>query len=53
MVIRIRHATTEHMVSHFMRDTSYFRCMKYPMINAAFISDNPIRMVSIFTGCMR
>src|SRR6266446_1954415 len=28
MVIRMRQATTEHMVSHFIRDTSYFKCMK-------------------------
>src|ERR1700687_240332 len=28
MVIKIRHRTTEVIVSHFMRDTSYFKCMK-------------------------
>src|SRR6266487_1914513 len=52
IVIRIRQATTEHMVSHFIRDTSYFRCMKKPMISAALMSDNPIKIVSIFVGCM-
>src|SRR5260370_11600022 len=43
MVIKIRHMTTEVIVSHFMRDTSYFRSITKPMIGAALISDNPIR----------
>src|SRR5882762_5334357 len=52
MVIKIRQRTTEVIVSHFMRDTSYFKCMKYPMMSAALTNDKPSRMVSIFTGCM-
>jgi hypothetical protein len=42
IIINARHATKEHMVNHFMREISYFICMKYPMISAAFTSDNPI-----------
>jgi len=52
MVMRIRHATTEHMVIHFMREISYRKCMKNPIISAALISYKPIRIVSIFAGAM-
>src|SRR5262249_28754152 len=50
--INERQATSAHIVSHFIREISYFMCMKKPMIKAAFISDKPIRIVSIRTGCM-
>src|SRR6267143_760183 len=50
MVIKIRHATTEHIVSHFIRETSYLKCMKNPMMSAALIRDKPIRIVNILIG---
>ena len=28
IIIKARHATREHMVNHFIRETSYFMCMK-------------------------
>src|SRR5207244_11855753 len=52
IVIKMRQAMTEHIVSHFMRETSYFKCIKNPMISAALISDKPIRMVNILSGSM-
>jgi len=42
--------TRELIVSHFMRETSYFKCMKKPMIKTAFTTDKPIRMVSMRMG---
>src|SRR5208282_1968699 len=50
MVIKIRQPTTEHMVNHFIRETSYLKCMKKPMISAALITDNPISRVSMRLG---
>src|SRR5713226_4449512 len=50
IVIKIRHATTEHIVNHFIRETSYLRCMKNPMMSAALINDKPIRIVNILIG---
>ena len=34
MHIRHRHPTTAVIITHFMAAISYFKCMKYPMINA-------------------
>src|SRR5215467_9533829 len=50
--INERQATSAHIVSHIIREISYFMCMKKPMIKAAFISDKPIRIVSIRIGCI-
>ena len=52
IIIKAGQATKEHMVNHFIREISYFMCMKKPMIRAAFTSDKPIKMVSIRTGCI-
>jgi len=51
-IIMARQNTSEHMVRYFMRDTSYFMCMKYPMISAAFTIDRHIRIVSMRLGSM-
>jgi len=40
-------ATNEAIVNHFLRESSYFMCMKYTMIREPLHSDNPIKIVSI------
>ncbi len=50
IIIKAKQATKEHIVNHFIREISYFMCMKKPMMSAAFTSDKPIKIVSMRTG---